>query len=123
MEQRQPQHFEPGDRQQGDLLMLAALRRDGFDIEAPADVACFLDMGELDAARAAARELRVLGWQTTVGIAPDERSWTVRGERRMVPAYRRIEEMGQTLEAVALRWGGAYDGWGVRAHGCRPVAD
>lgn len=111
----QPQQFEPGDQEQGDLLLLASLERDGVDLARTADVACFLELPELQSARAAARDLRNDGWAADVAIAPDELTWTVRACRPLVPSWQNIVDMGSTMNDVALRHGGAYDGWGIRA--------
>ena len=106
-------HFEPGDQEQGDLLLLASLKRDGLDLTRAAEVGCFLELAELDEARAAARELRCAGWATEVHVARDGMGWILVAERVMVPSWSNVSAMGSTMNAVALRHGGAYDGWGV----------
>jgi Regulator of ribonuclease activity B len=111
--QQQATQFEPGDQEQGDLLLLAALRRDGVDLSAPVDVACFLELPELDGARAAARELRVAGWRVGVHVGDDGLAWLVRAERELVPSWHNVAAMGDTMHRVARRHGGAYDGWGA----------
>lgn len=107
--------FEPGDQEQGDLLLLASLKRDGLDFERGAEVGCFLELPELGGARAAARDLRCGGWATEVHVAGDGLAWVLLAERHMVLSWVNVAAMGATMNAVALRHGGAYDGWGVSA--------
>lgn len=63
------------------------------------------------AAAAAAAELRSLQFETEERIGADDINWLVLACHRIVPTEEAIAAARRTMEAVAERHGGEYDGW------------
>lgn len=95
-----------------DAQVLEQLRDAGSDLTKPHPVQFFLYFPTEASAREAAGQIGEL-YQITVDRAADGPDWLVLAERSLVPTLSAFTEARERFEAVALRLGGEYDGWGA----------
>jgi hypothetical protein len=109
------------DRRDADREVLASMRLHGSDLRKPAHTIHFLDFKTIDAANAAAEQLRAAAFQKLrVHRAPTTSLWKrlfgPRGfvyiaETHVVPEESTVFAPTDRLNALAAKLGGEYDGW------------
>src|SRR5512140_3199608 len=105
----------------GDRQVLAVLASHGSDLSKPAHTIHYLYFKTLEAAGAAAEELRAAGYQNLrVHPAPAKSLWrrlfgprefSCIAEIRAVPSESAVFATTDRLNALAAKFGGDYDGW------------
>ncbi len=105
----------------GDRQVLAVLAAQGSDLSKPAHTIHYLYFKTLEAAGAAAQELRTAGYQIRrVDKAPPKSLWNrIFGPRQFscivetqaVPSESAVFATTDQMNALAARFGGQYDGW------------
>ncbi|MFN2466235.1 MAG: ribonuclease E inhibitor RraB [Candidatus Dormibacteria bacterium] len=102
-----PQH--PDDRR-----TLAELSRVGSDMWKHHEIENFLYMPHEMAARSSAARLEGKGYRVKIEAPAGPRAtWLVLSYRWVVPAAAAIAEIRGLQEALAVEFGGDYDGWGA----------
>lgn len=100
--------------EQQDARVIEGLVAAGSDISKPHDIDFFMFLPSEDEARTAATEIERLGYSiASIGRLPGQAQWQVHATRRMAPRLEAMTATTRTLEAVASRHGGDYDGWGT----------
>jgi hypothetical protein len=104
-----------------DRQVLAAMRSHGADLSKPAHTIHFLYFKTIDAANAAAAELRASGFEKLrVHRAPTKSLWkrlfgprefSCIAEAHAVPAEPAVFATSDRMNALAQKLGGEYDGW------------
>lgn len=105
---------------------LARIAADGIDMSKPLLIEFAIDAPNEAAANAIAKTLNDKNYKTDIyydegelddDVEPDSDefgpSWTVYANVEMVPEYKRIIEIQETLDAYAKQHGGTADGWGT----------
>lgn len=105
----------------GDRAVLAAMASAGADLSKPAHTIHYLYFPSLQAADAAAAELRAAGFQpVTTAKAPQpsllkrlfgKPQYSCIAETRAVPYEPAVLATTRQMDAVAGKQGGKYDGW------------
>jgi regulator of RNase E activity RraB len=102
--------------EQQDAHVIENLRAAGADLSKPHDIDFFLMLPNQAQAQAAAADMEQLGYTVvTVEVSPQHLLWEVYATRRMVPQLEAMTAITRTLEALASKYGGYYDGWGTAA--------
>ena len=101
--------------------MLAVLAKHGSNLAKPAHMIHFLYFKSMDAAHAAAGELRNSGYQNLrVTLTPTKSFWkrlfgprqySCIAETRAVPSESAVFATTDRMNAFARKLGGEYDGW------------
>ena len=96
--------------------VVAALRDAGADLGRGRETIVYLSFPSEEAARGAARELGVKGFDVKIA-PPDEqvREWSVRGTQWLIVHEASIAIMRGRMTAIAAAHGGEYDGWEAAA--------
>ena len=105
----------------GDRRVLAVMVSHGADLSKPAQTIHFLYFKSLNAANAAASELRDSGYQNVrVHHAPTKSIWkrlfgpkefSCIAETRAVPSEAAVFATTDLMNQLANKYGGDYDGW------------
>lgn len=98
--------------EQQDALVIDNLRAAGSDLGKPHEIDFWLYFPSKSSATAAAAEMRSVGYLVlSVDQQPGRADWRLRAQRRMLPRLDSMVATTRTLEAIAQRNGGDYDGW------------
>jgi len=100
-----------------DALVLLQLEKAGSDLTKPHAVEFFLYLPHEARAREAAKELEGRGYATKVDPATLGKDWLCLATRSLVPTMEALLEARTQFEALAVRLGGEYDGWGASHKG------
>ena len=97
-----------------DAHVIESLVAAGSDISKPHNVDFFMWMPSKAKAKVAAAEIEDLGYAiASIDRPPGQSQWQVHATRVMAPQLQAMTATTRTLEAVAVKHGGDYDGWGT----------
>ena len=100
--------------EQQDARVIENLQESGSDISKPHNIDFFLYFPSEIQANAAAAEMAQLGYKVVaVESAQDKKQWEVYATRSLAPQLETMTATTRTLEELASRHGGDYDGWGT----------
>ncbi|MDH7453707.1 ribonuclease E inhibitor RraB [Luteimonas composti] len=100
--------------EQQDARVIENLISAGSDISKPHNIDFFMFMPSKSKAKSAAAEMEKLGY-TIASIDRDagQSQWQIHAIRVMAPQLDAMTATTRTLESVAAKHGGDYDGWGA----------
>ncbi|NDK38456.1 ribonuclease E inhibitor RraB [Pseudoxanthomonas gei] len=101
--------------EQADARVIANLVAAGSDTSKPHDIDFFIFFPSRSQARLAAADIEQLGYVVASIDEPpaNQSQWQLHATRRMAPQLEAMTSTTRTLEALALKYGGDYDGWGT----------
>ena len=100
--------------EQQDAVVIENLRAAGSDLTKVHDIDFFLYFASKPQAKEAAKEMKQLGYTAvTLEKSPDKSQWSVQAKRSMIPQLEAMTASTRSLEKLASRHGGEYDGWGT----------
>ena len=100
--------------EQQDARVIENLVAARSDISKLHDIDFFMFLPSESQANAAAAEMEQLGYVVTSIDQPASQSqWQIHATRRMAPQLEAMTAATRTLEEVASKHGGDYDGWGT----------
>ncbi len=100
--------------EQQDARVIENLVSAGSDISKPHNIDFFMFMPSKAKAKSASAEMEQLGY-TIVSVDRDsgQSQWQIHATRVMAPQLDAMTATTRTLESVAAKHGGDYDGWGT----------
>ena len=101
----------PADKAALDLLTLQQLAKAGANLEKPTDVVNYLYLPTEPLAQQAGAELREAGYSVEVRPAATGSTWLALARIDLVPSNQNIGMLRDRFEALAMKFGGEYDGW------------
>ena len=100
--------------EQQDAVVIENLRAAGSDISKPHSIDFFLYFSRKSQAKAASAEMETLGYTVIeVRKSPDGSQWTIHATRTLIPQLETMNSSTRSLEELASKHGGDYDGWGT----------
>ncbi|MGY1459827.1 ribonuclease E inhibitor RraB [Luteimonas sp. A534] len=100
--------------EQQDARVVENLVAAGSDISKPHSIDFFMFLPSKSKAKAAAAEIEQLGYTiASLDRPPGQSQWQIHATRVMAPQLEAMTATTRTLEAVAAKHGGDYDGWGT----------
>ena len=100
--------------EQQDARVIENLAAAGSDISKPHNIDFFMFFPSKSKAKAAATEIEQLGYTiASIDRPPGQSQWQIHATRVMAPQLEAMTATTRTLEAVAAKHGGDYDGWGT----------
>ena len=94
-----------------DADVLAALQSHGADLSLPCKINHYLYFPSEAAAKEASNFLVQQGFEVSVRLGSDKKSWLAFGTHTITPTLQAITETRQKMRARADDFGGEYDGW------------
>ena len=101
--------------EQSEAQVIANLVAAGSDTSKPHDIDFFLFFPRRSQTRLPAADIEPLGYVVASIDEPpaNQSQWQLHATRRMAPQLEAMTSATRTLEALAVRYGGDYDGWGT----------
>lgn len=100
--------------EQQDARVIENLVAAGSDISKPHNIDFFMFLPSKAKAKAAAADIEQLGYTIASVERPSgQPQWQLHATRVMAPQLESMTATTRTLEAVAAKYGGDYDGWGT----------
>ncbi|MCD9085477.1 ribonuclease E inhibitor RraB [Stenotrophomonas sp. SY1] len=100
--------------EQQDARAIENLVAAGSDITKEHDIDFFMQLPDKARAESAAKDLQSLGYTVmSIDERRDPTDWEIHAVRRMAPLLKTMTATTRSLEAIAARYGGNYDGWGT----------
>lgn len=100
--------------EQQDARVIENLVAAGSDISKPHNIDFFMFLPSKATAKAAAADIEQLGYTTASVERPSgQPRWQLHATRVMAPQLESMTATTRTLEALAAKYGGDYDGWGT----------
>jgi len=100
--------------EQQDARVIENLVAAGSDTSKPHNIDFFMFLPSKSKAKTAAAEVEQLGYAiTSIYRAPGQTDWQIHATRVMAPQLEAMTATTRSLEAIAAKHGGYYDGWGT----------
>jgi hypothetical protein len=94
-----------------DAAVVRQLMAVGADLSRPTEVNAYLYFATENAAQQAAAVMLRTGFPE-VSVSPSlDAKWACIGTTKMAPGLSEVEQMSARLHALAVAYGGEYDGW------------
>lgn len=94
-----------------DAATLKQLAAAGANLNKETEVVNYLYFPKEKDAKRAAEDLGRCGFLTRQGPSAASDEYLIVAETKLVPSAHNVAEMRRTLETIAARFGGDYDGW------------